>query len=137
MSVFGNGVFVQTGGTDIVSESMTISDGGLVSQSGGVTIIGAELQMEGGPPYPAATYALNGGVLILPAFLPLGGTTTVFDFNGGTLQPSGPNSAFVAGLATANVQVGGAIINPNGYSIGISQDVYKRQHTTISPRPAP
>jgi autotransporter-associated beta strand protein len=57
----------------------------------------------------------------------------VFDFNGGTLKATASSSAFMTGLTTANVQTGGAIINPNGFAITIAQPLL---HDTTSGAPA-
>lgn len=48
--------------------------------------------------------------------------TNTFNFNGGILQASyANNTAFMTGLTTANVQVGGAKIDTNGFNITIGQ----------------
>jgi autotransporter-associated beta strand protein len=70
-----------------------------------------------------ATYSLNGGLLITssvsrgPNGAGSGGAT--FNFNGGTLQASGNNSNFVSGPMFVAVQVGGAIIDVQGFSDAI------------------
>ena len=53
------------------------------------------------------------------------GTGTV-NFNGGTLMaasPGSPTTGFLSGLTAANVQAGGAVINPDGYNISIGQNL--------------
>ena len=93
----GTGTFVQTGGT----------------HSAGAMIMGESAGSIG-------TYMLNAGTLTASSVTG-GAGSSVFDFNGGTLKPTASNSAFMTGLTTANVQTGGAIINPNGFAITIAQ----------------
>ena len=49
--------------------------------------------------------------------------TGTFNFNGGTLMPSGNNTAFMTGLSAANVMQNGANINSNGNNITIGQSL--------------
>jgi autotransporter-associated beta strand protein len=68
------------------------------------------------------TYNLNGGLLTVEG---MGGRsgTSIFNFNGGTLQASGNNAAFLSGLSAANVQAGGAVIDVQGFNVTISQNL--------------
>lgn len=49
------------------------------------------------------------------------GTTTVLDLNGGTLQAGANNANFVSSLYLALVDAGGAVIDSQGFNIGIPQ----------------
>ncbi len=99
----GTGSFIQTGGTN------TLNSGG----TGGTLYLGEDAGGMG-------TYLLSGG--LLNTYKIIGGSGTgIFDFNGGTLQAGAADSAFMAGLTTANVQAGGAVIDTNQYDITISQ----------------
>jgi autotransporter-associated beta strand protein len=66
------------------------------------------------------TVNLNGGTILTPNVTQGGGTGT-FNFNGGTLKASGDNATFFTGVATANVQNGGAIFDTNGHAITVGQ----------------
>lgn len=48
------------------------------------------------------------------------GTAGQVNFNGGTLKASAANPAFLTGLGSVNVYSGGATINDNGNTIGVS-----------------
>ena len=50
-----------------------------------------------------------------------GSGTGTFNFNGGTLQASKTNATFMQGLTAANVQAGGATIDPNSFTVTIAQ----------------
>jgi autotransporter-associated beta strand protein len=129
----GTGNFIQTGGTNIVTDQMYIgqaTDGGGVGsyiQSGGANVVDGGLIL-GELLGAKGTYVLSGGILTTPSVAGSSGTG-VFDFNGGVLQPSASSTAFMSSLTTANVQSGGAIINPNGFSITIPQPLL---HDTTS-----
>jgi autotransporter-associated beta strand protein len=69
-------------------------------------------------------YNLNGGVL--NTFQIYKGDTNsnaVFNFNGGTLQPTADNPTYMQGIVAANVQAGGAIIDLQGHNITIAQNI--------------
>jgi len=71
-----------------------------------------------------STVNLNGGTLVAGAITTTQGAFASLDFNGGTLIPSASSTAFLPTNSTtfaANVQQGGAFINPNGYAITIGQ----------------
>jgi fibronectin-binding autotransporter adhesin len=103
-----NGTFNQNGGT-----VTCYSDGGTTVGGGGGVVMG----QSGTGVY---TYNLNAGTLTTPA-VSHGTGTAVFNFNGGMLQAAESTAGFLGGLTTAEVLGGGAIINSNGYNIGISQ----------------
>ncbi|MCW1914605.1 autotransporter-associated beta strand repeat-containing protein [Luteolibacter sp. GHJ8] len=76
-----------------------------------------------------ATLNLNGGTLLLSrvgtTFTP--GTST-FNFNGGTLKANNGFLNFMQGLTRANVRNGGAVIDTNGNSLVLNQDL---KHSNI------
>jgi fibronectin-binding autotransporter adhesin len=49
------------------------------------------------------------------------GAPTTLNFNGGTLQAGADNVSFISGLNAAYVQAGGAVIDSQGFNIGIPQ----------------
>jgi len=116
---FGNGTRVPNG------NSVTVS-GGTLSVSGVFDLFNTEGATTG-----TTAVNLNGGILGVGNFIASsfgsGGTHAIsINFNGGTLQanandPSGSQFLPVVGNTTASVNSGGAIINPNGHSITISQ----------------
>ena len=144
------GSFVQTGGTNTLtpseynSGSLTVGDfggagsyrldGGTLTaaietvgnystgtfvQNGGLNAVSIVLNL-GYQSAGVGTYNLNGGTLQTPAVNGFGGMGTL-NFNGGTLQATASYSVFVSALTAANVQVGGAIIDTNGYNPTIPQ----------------
>ena len=64
---------------------------------------------------------LNGGTLTTGPIAGGYGTNNSFNFNGGTLIASASSTSYIAAGITANVQQGGAFIDPNGYAITIGQ----------------
>jgi fibronectin-binding autotransporter adhesin len=100
----GIGTFTQTGGTANILR----------------TLIGGNAA--------TGTYQLNGGTLttLFVADLSATKTAATFNFNGGTLRPAADDNPFTTtkfmdGLTAANVQVGGAIIDSNGFNNAIPQ----------------
>ena len=99
---------------------------GTVNQNGGTVDTGQVIF--GNSSGTTGTYNLNGGTLATSTvYSPIQGTT-VFNFNGGTLQANGPASGaapiygrFMQKLTAANVLSGGAIINTNGFGAEIQQ----------------
>jgi len=78
-------------------------------------------------------FDLNGGTATLGPIYGFG-SSSVFNFNGGTLRPNASQAsmnqpAFMSGLTTANVRNGGAIIDTNGFNVTIAQPLV---HSTIS-----
>ena len=67
------------------------------------------------------TFNLDGGTLAVYRVVNDGSGANTFNFNGGTLQPTYAASDFFAGVKTAAVQAGGAIINTNGQSVTMAQ----------------
>ena len=111
------GTFNQSGGTNTVSGTLSIGRGGngTFNQSGGINTAGT-LSLDG-------TYKLNGGTLVPGSVTSSNGGAGTFNFNGGTLRASGNNANFLQGLAVANVQGGGAIINTQGYNVTVAQNL--------------
>jgi autotransporter-associated beta strand protein len=140
-----NGIYVGTNSTG--SGSMTVSGTASVqlgyhglyidtanSSTGTATITGGVINTTGslifGGPFNNAvtsatgTFNLSGGTLsVIGVGTDSPSSTSAFNFNGGTLQATGNNGGFMGGLTTANVQNGGAIIDTNGKSITISQNL--------------
>ena len=92
-----NGTFLQSGGTNVAN----------------AIYLGNSLGTPG-------RYDLNGGLLATLSVASSNGTAT-FNLNGGTLQASGNNSAWVAGLTATYVRTGGAIFDVQGFNDTISQ----------------
>jgi autotransporter-associated beta strand protein len=68
------------------------------------------------------TYNLNGGTLTTARIRKDNGTAnSTFNFNSGTLKPTGSATNFLGGITRANVRNGGAIIDTNGFNITVSQ----------------
>lgn len=70
----------------------------------------------------SATVNLSGGTLQVGP-MTTGGGTAIFNFNGGTLVANTGSTTFLPATITANVQNGGALINPNGYNITIGSSL--------------
>ncbi len=143
VGVGGNTVYIANGGTGTGAAAATVNlSGGTFT--GGTTYVGvrdtATLKISGGtttlgtlslaysaavtPGTVVSTVDLDGGILALNQAGKggVGAYTTVFNFNGGTLQARIDNASFmVAGLTRANVRNGGAVIDTNGRNITIGQ----------------
>ncbi len=70
----------------------------------------------------SGTYNLNGGLLTLPGVAGVSGTS-VFNFNGGTLQAGASGTSFFGGLTAAYVKIGGANIDVQGFNDTVSQNL--------------
>lgn len=99
--------------------TLTVSNTGVVVVKGG---LGLRLANGAGS---VGTVNLGngtlGGTIVAPTVSMGVGTTATFNFNGGTLKANNNSAAFMAGLTTANVQAGGAIIDDGGFAITIGQ----------------
>ena len=94
-------------------------------QTGGTHTTGT-LDLTGFNTSSSGTYSLNGGVLNVGTVTSGDGGvhgTSTFHFNGGTLQAGASNTSFFSRLTTANVQAGGAIIDTQGFSDTIAQNL--------------
>ena len=124
------GVYNLSGGTLTATAQVAIGSGGegTLNQSGGTAtfpgIIGSQATAKG-------TINLNGG-LLKPLGLQGGAGTSVFNFNGGTLQARANSAAFLQGLTVANVRGGGAVIDTNGFDVTVAQSLF---HSTIAGDP--
>jgi autotransporter-associated beta strand protein len=81
----------------------------------------------------AGTINLNGGTLATSRAFTAGANatnsgTSTFNFNGGTLKANGNQGTLLAGLTTANIRNGGAVIDDNGKNITIAQALV---HSTL------
>jgi fibronectin-binding autotransporter adhesin len=89
--------------------------GGVVSNS--LSTVGFNLNASGNASN-TAVLNLNGGVAQGDY---VEGAAGRVNFNGGTLQASAANSAFMTGLGGIYVYAKGATINDNGYAVGVNQ----------------
>lgn len=136
-TISGGSFTTQGGGDDVVGHGFTgvlnVSGGtytantalslGLTNQAGSSATLNvsgtgvlnlANLKMLG----LASTVNLSGGTLGINA-LTIGTNTETFNFNGGTLKAGG--SFTFGGLNNVNVQAGGAVLDPNGNTLTVTQ----------------
>ena len=101
------------------SGALTVDDSGSATTTRGLRISGNTFSRTN----MSATCSLNGGTLTTSRiFVGIGTGTSVFNFNGGTLQPSAsPFTNFMNGLTHAYVQAGGAVIDSRGLDFTIAQ----------------
>lgn len=65
---------------------------------------------------------LDGGTLTAGIIKKGGGAATAtFNFNGGLLKANASNTSFMTGLTTANVKIGGARFDTNGFNVTVEQ----------------
>jgi autotransporter-associated beta strand protein len=121
LELYGSAVSVLVG--DLVAGATGVfnQNGGLVwgsAGSGNLVTIGNSVNADG-------TYNLNGGVLWIAKVTQgnAGATNVVFNFNGGTLKPTGSSTTFMQGLLTANILSGGAVIDTTNLNITIAQSL--------------
>ncbi len=129
--------------TDIRMNSNGTIGANVVTQNGGTVTFYADAGLtvggtgvldlqRGGAAASSNTYNLNGGTLTVPQIISTNTTgTRVFNFNGGTLRPTGNSADFLAlggGNVRVNVRDGGAIIDSNGFNITIGQTL---EHSNI------
>jgi autotransporter-associated beta strand protein len=146
----GGTLVVKPGGTVTAGNNTQVIVGLAAAASGTLTIDGGDVNggaittLSGGGPVLPAAYGglrfggstgntggtrianLNGGTLtvgqVFIGALAVGSTATnTLNFNGGTLKAIISNTTFMTGLTAANVQVGGAKINTNGFDITVGQ----------------
>ena len=95
---------------------------GTVNQSGGaVNVTGATGLVFAQNTASVGTYNLSGGTLLVQKVSKDIGTSATFNFNGGTLRATAANANFLSGLTTANVYLGGVLIDDGGFAITIAQ----------------
>jgi fibronectin-binding autotransporter adhesin len=133
----GAGDFVVGG--DATSNGAVIFSGGLINVTAGITNIGKNntasgtLTMSGtadfqttrmvvaaGSATATGTVNLNGGIIRTAALNGGPGTATA-KFNGGTLQATADSATFVSDFDTAEILVGGAIIDTQNFAVTASQ----------------
>ena len=146
----GTGTFTQTGGSNTVASGQQLLIGYNSGGSGTYNLQGGTLNAPNVDVGDAgtATLTLSGtGTATVPGTVDIGyysggigtvnlntggrlqvGTsvdgyqgTSVFNFNGGTLQATASSANFVYGLTTANVQVGGAKIDTQTFNVTVPQ----------------
>ncbi|MDR3458108.1 MAG: autotransporter-associated beta strand repeat-containing protein [Verrucomicrobiae bacterium] len=130
-STNGVGIYNLVSGQLTATAPVRMSGNGkcVFNQSGGTftaasTAGGINLQRFAGP---GGTYNLDGGTFqawnVAASILATDPTYhSVFNFNGGTLQPTADNTNnYFQGLSRANVRTNGAIIDTAGHNITISQ----------------
>jgi len=135
-STNGVGVYNLSGGTLVANFAVIVGDwgSGTVNQTGGnlstaSTSGGLILQRNSGP---GGMYNLNGGTLrtysiqtAVTASDP--NYNSVFNFNGGTVQPVANNNNFMQGLSSANVRDAGVIVDTAGFDVAINQSLIQSQ----------
>lgn len=126
-------------GGDGTSSGTVLFSGGLINVTAGVTNIGKNntatgvLTMSGtadfrtsqmivgvGSATATGTVNLNGGIIRTSALNGGAGIST-FHFNGGTLQATADSANFIAGLGTADILAGGALIDTQTFNVTASQ----------------
>lgn len=119
----GTAAINMTGGSLTVlgssgDQCLAIGEGsaGTFIQSGGtVTAARVSFSRQGG----AGTYNLNGGTLAAAALDKPGAGVVTLNFNGGTLQATASGTGWFASNITVNVQAGGAVLDTQGYDVGV------------------
>jgi hypothetical protein len=119
------GILTQSGGTVTVSNEVYIGNENSVSSVGTYTLSGSAALNVGnevvvGRDNGMGTFNLNGGTVTTKKIEGGNGSATV-NFNGGTMKAKEDQSNFITNLDVANVQVGGAVINSNGFKVGTDQ----------------
>ncbi len=115
-----------SGGSFVVASDIIVGENGTgeMSVSGsGVARATSPLSIGGfGAPGTGTVSVVTGGRLVVPQvrMMPVAGLSTL-NFNGGTLEASGPSSAFINNLTAANILSGGAIIDSSSNNITIPQ----------------
>ncbi len=128
----GSGTITQSGGTITNTTSSTfIGEGwewngagtgvgsGQWTISGGEAILGPIIMGNGGS--SSGTFNLNGGTLTTTAISDNTSGATNFNFDGGTLKAGAAQPLLINGLDAVTVKPGGAIIDTNGFNVGIPQ----------------
>lgn len=135
-AIFVNGNLNVTGGTvtaigtlgigQVPISGASASAGTLTISSGTVTATSNNgVRFGGSAATPGGTVNLDGGTLRAQFIAKGTGTvdTSIFNFNGGTLQANASTTTtpFMQGLARANVRNGGAIFHTNGFNVVVNQ----------------
>lgn len=89
---------------------------------GGTATLGVLQFCQGGN--GSGTLYLNGGLLnVREVSCGLAGANGAFFFNGGTLQANADNANFFSGLGATYVDVGGAVIDSQGFNVTMAQTI--------------
>lgn len=122
----GPGVINQYGGaiTNVVSDFfLGESASGTWNFNGGTAILGKVLMGVNGS--ASSQLSLNGGLFQTHEISsPTAGTTvSILSLNGGTLQANADDANFISGVFQTTVGPGGAIIDSQGFNIGIPEEL--------------
>ena len=118
------GLSTLSGGGGTTATVVTVNQtGGTVMFSSGVGLVSS------GSGLATATYNLGSGAAgsgtlntaNVFAYSTNASSSAVLNFNGGTLQAASNNAAFITNLNAANVLAGGAVIDTQGFNVGIPQ----------------
>ncbi|MES2660283.1 MAG: autotransporter-associated beta strand repeat-containing protein [Verrucomicrobiota bacterium] len=110
-------------GTGRLNVAFSGDSTGVVTVDDGLLTVNSNLSLaEGNTASTFGILNLNGGI-VRPNTIVSGSANgkSIVNFNGGTLQGNISNANFLGGLTSANIFSGGALIEPNGTSITISQ----------------
>jgi autotransporter-associated beta strand protein len=114
------GTFNATAGGILCPENYSSTGILNISGSAAVTVGYTGLKFGNSSSAVAGTVNLLGGTLTAN-LIQRGGGTANFNFNGGTLKPSGSSTTFMQGLSGAYVYPGGGTIDNSGFNITIGQ----------------
>jgi autotransporter-associated beta strand protein len=131
----GDHITIGSGGTGVLNQyggaiTNTVSDfylgetaAGTWNFNGGTAVLGKVLMGVSGS--ASAQLNLNGGLFQTHEISsPTAGTTvSVLNLNGATVQANADDPAFISGLYLAALGPGGAIIDSQGFNIGIPQEL--------------
>jgi autotransporter-associated beta strand protein len=119
------GVANISGGTLTDSAGMHVGDRGMgilnVSGSATVNLTGGPLQFGLVGNTTVGTVNLLGGTVTANNVEVAGTSTSLLNFNGGTLMASAPSTTFIQGLTAVTIYSGGAIIDDGGNAITVVQ----------------
>ena len=116
------GIINQTNGviTNLVSDTYVGENGSATwNVYGGSAILANVIMCLNGS--ASGTINLSGGLFQASAINSTSIGVSVFNFNGGILQANANNPNFMSGISLAQVSATGAIIDSQGFNIGISQ----------------
>ena len=118
-ATFSGGVFTSTGTTTFVGARQE----GTINVSGSADVTLATLMM-GHQLFADTNSAVNldGGRITVDQVVRGNGNAS-FVFNSGTLTARGTSTSFMTGLTQAEVKSGGMVIDTNGYSVTIGQNL--------------
>ncbi len=111
------------GGNNRLNVAFSGDSTGVVTVDDGLLTVASNLSLaEGNTASTFGILNLNGGT-VRPNAIVAGsaGGNSIVNFDGGLLQGNISNANFMGGLTSANIFAGGAVIDPNGASITISQ----------------